>query len=76
MTNHQRLAREISRREAKITELHSEIKRTERFLGDRRSYLTSLKEAIVNECDEIRKNRTLQSSIDDRHVSLFAKCYT
>ena len=61
MSNHQRIEREISRRQAKVKELQSEIQRTEHFLGDRKSYLTFLRESLVHEYNEIQRQEKLQA---------------
>ena len=70
MSKHQQLNREINRRQAKVQELQTEIQRTEHFLGERRSYLASLRESLVQECNEIQRHEKLQAAIDSKYVSI------
>ena len=70
MSDHRRIERDISRRQVKVRDLQAEIQRMEHFLGDKKSYLTSLKETLVHEYNEIQKQEKLRSAIDSRHVSL------
>ena len=75
MSNHQRIEREISRRQAKVKELQGEIQRMEHFLGDKKSYLTSLRESLVQKYNEIQRQEKLRSAIDTRYVSVSVKCF-
>ena len=68
------MEREISIRQAKVAELQSEIQRTEHFLGDGKCYLTSLRESLVHEYNEIQRQEKLRSAIDSKYVSPSVRC--
>ena len=76
MSTNQRICREINRRQAKVQDLQTEIQRTEHFIGERKCYLTSLKESLIQEYDEIQRQTELKSAVDTKFVSIsLLKCF-